>query len=106
MVGQCSGGYWAITHFNLFIADIPLTGHMHTPEKHEPSQKQSHHVTVDGSDLERKRKKNINVKKQSDPGSVCCGHFNLHTHKQRRDAFRKQDLGHKELFTTIIRFRF
>lgn len=47
MVEQYRAGYWAITHFNLFIADIPLTGHMHTPEKHEPWQKQGHHVTLD-----------------------------------------------------------
>lgn len=35
MVECCTGGYWTITHFNLLIADIPLTTHLHTPKKRE-----------------------------------------------------------------------
>ena len=52
MVEQCRSGYWAIKHFNLFIADIPLSGHIHTPEKHEPNQQHGHGATLDRSDLE------------------------------------------------------
>lgn len=46
MVEWCMGGYWAITHFNLFIADIPLTRHMHTPEKHEQWQQQDQSAMI------------------------------------------------------------
>lgn len=53
MVERYRAAYWTITHFNLFIADIPLTGHMHTPEKHEPWQKQGHRVTLDRSHVVR-----------------------------------------------------
>lgn len=42
---------------NYLLLTSPFTGHMHTPEKHEPWQQQGHHVTLDGSDLERKKKK-------------------------------------------------
>lgn len=55
--GAVQGWDWAITHFNLFTAVILLNRHMQTPEKHELWQEQGHHVTLDGSDLERKERK-------------------------------------------------
>lgn len=54
MLEHYRAAYWAITHFNLFIADIPLTGHMHTPKKRELGQKWGHHVTLEWSDVETK----------------------------------------------------
>jgi len=48
------GAHWAITHFNLFTVDVPLTGHVHTAQEHKVRQQQGHHVTLDGSDLKEK----------------------------------------------------
>lgn len=60
MVEKCRGGYWVITHFNLFIADIPLTWHMHTPKEHYLWQQRGHHATLDGSDHKRNDTKEKN----------------------------------------------
>ena len=48
------GAYWAITHFNLFIAAMPLTRHMHTPEKHELWQQQQDQFAVINFILKKK----------------------------------------------------